>query len=376
LSLACGIFAVSNALEAESGLLTVTVMGIWLANMKGIELDEILDFKESLSVLLISVLFILLAARMDLAAFIGLGWGGLGVLAAIQFLARPLNVQVSALGSKLPMAERHLLAWIAPRGIVAAAICALFSIKLEAIGFPQASKMVPLTFMVIIGTVLLQSATARPIAKWLKVVEPEPRGFLIIGANAVARTVAASLVANGFRVLLTEQNYDHVKASRMEGLPTYYGNPVSEHAERHISLIGIGRLLALTPNTELNALAALHYRMEFGSNNLYSIRNRGPEGRMDERKSIFKQGVKNLFQADIDYADLAGLLAQGAQIKTTLLTEKFSFEDYLQQKAEKRLPLLAVDPRERLHVFTPQIDFSPKAGWKIIGYSLDILPSN
>ncbi len=376
LSLACGIFAVSNALEAESGLLTVTVMGIWLANMKGIELDDILDFKESLSVLLISVLFILLAARMDLAAFIGLGWGGLGVLAAIQFLARPLNVQVSALGSKLPMAERHLLAWIAPRGIVAAAICALFAIKLEAIGFPQASKMMPLTFMVIIGTVLLQSATARPIAKWLKVVEPEPRGFLIIGANAVARAVAASLVANGFRVLLTEQNYDHVKASRMEGLPTYYGNPVSEHAERHISLIGIGRLLALTPNIELNALAALHYRMEFGSNNLYSIRNRGPEGSMDERKTIFKQGVKNLFQADIDYADLTGLIAQGAQIKTTLLTEKFSFEDYLQQKTEKRLPLLAVDPRDCIHVFTPQIDFSPKAGWKIIGYSLEILPSN
>lgn len=129
LALVCGIFAVSNTLEAESGLLSVTVMGVWLANLRGIGLDEILDFKERLSVLLISMLFIILAARMDLDAFLALGWPAVAVFGVIQFLSRPLNDQIAALGSKLSMAERHLLAWIAPpRGIIAAAISALFAI--------------------------------------------------------------------------------------------------------------------------------------------------------------------------------------------------------------------------------------------------------
>ena len=194
----CGVFALSDVIEAESGLLTVTVMGIWLANMRGFEFDEILDFNESLSIVLISMLFIILAARMNLGEFFKLGWPALAVFGVIQLLARPLNVQISAIGSKLSMAERHLLAWIAPRGIVAAAISALFAIKLEAAGYPQAHQMVPLTFMVIIGTVLLQSATAGPLAKWLKVAEPEPSGFLVIGADPVARTIANVTVSKRF----------------------------------------------------------------------------------------------------------------------------------------------------------------------------------
>ncbi|MBI9082401.1 MAG: sodium:proton antiporter [Desulfobacterales bacterium] len=369
LSLACGVFATSNALVPESGLLAVTVMGVWLANMRGVELDEILDFKENLSVLFISMLFILLAARLDLDTLLGLGWPALAVFAFIQFLARPLNAQISALGSKLSMAERHLLAWIAPRGIIAAAISALFAIKLEAIGYAEASRMVPLTFMVIIGTVLLQSATAGPIAKWLKVAEPEPKGFLIIGANAVSRAIGGGLVANGFRVLLADQDWNHIKAAKMEGLPTYYGNPVSEHAERNLRLVGIGRVLALTPNVELNVLAAQHFRLEFGANNLYTIRNRRLENGGDDRRSAFKHGGQPLFREPIIYNDLAERLAGGAEVKTTLLTEKFPFDSFLGQKEENRLALFAIDPNERIHAFTAETDFSPEAGWKIIGLS-------
>ena len=357
LSLACGAFAASNALEPESGLLAVTVMGVWLANMRGVELDEILDFKENLSVLFISMLFILLAARLDLDTLLGLGWPALAVFAFIQFLARPLNAQISALGSKLSMAERHLLAWIAPRGIIAAAISALFAIKLEAVGYAEATRMVPLTFMVIIGTVLLQSATAGPIAKWLNVAEPEPRGFLIIGANAVSRAIGSGLVANGFRVLLADQDWNHITAAKMEGLPTYYGNPVSEHAERNLRLIGIGRLLALTPNIELNVLATQHYRLEFGPNNLYTIRIRRPENGADDRRAVFKHGGQPLFREPVIYNDLAERLAGGAEIKTTLLTERFSFENFLDQQENYRLALFAIDPQDRIHAFTAKTAF-------------------
>jgi NhaP-type Na+/H+ or K+/H+ antiporter len=370
LALVCGVFALSDILAAESGLLSVTLMGVWMANMKGVELDQILDFKESLSVLLISMLFIILAARMNLGAFMALGWPALAVFGTIQFLSRPLNVQVSALGSKLSMAERHLLAWIAPRGIVAAAISAIFAIKLETIGYGQASQMVPLTFMVIIGTVLLQSFTAGPIAKWLDVAEPEPKGFLIIGADVVSRAIAKALIENGFRVLLTDQNWEYFKAAKMEGLPIYWGNPVSEHAERHLSLIGIGRLLALSANMELNALAALHYRMEFGANHIFSIRAHQSEKQAAETKSAFKHGGKLLFQDTATHDTLTQMLSSGAKIKTTALTEKFSYEKYLQHGQEKRIPLFAIDSGQRIHPLTSKLEFSPKTGWKIIGLSV------
>lgn len=367
LALVCAIFALSDMLEAESGLLSVTVMGVWLANTKGVDLDEILDFKEHLSVVLISMLFIILAARMELAEFTALGWPALGLFAVIQFISRPLAAQASAYGSRLSMAERHFLAWIAPRGIIAAAISALFAIKLGEMGYAEASKLVPLTFMVIVGTVLLQSATARPIAKWLKVAEPEPKGFLIVGADLVARTIATELRGNGFRVQLTDQNWDNIVTARMEGLRAYWGNPASEHAERHLSLIGIGRLLALSSGRELNALAAQHYKMEFGAGNVFAIRLPSEDGPEDDAKTNIRSGGRPLFEEGVTYQKLRELLESGAELKTTPLTERFTFKDYVEQCEEQRIPLFAIAPGGKIHLFTGENDFEPKPEWRIIG---------
>ena len=144
-------------------------MGLWMANMPGVHTEDILDFKESLSILLISGLFIILAARIDFALFEQLGWTALGVFLALQFLARPLKILLATAGSKLNWRERALLAWIGPRGIVAAAISAVFGLRLEQAGFADAAFLVPLSFIVIIGTVLFQGATAGTLARWLGV---------------------------------------------------------------------------------------------------------------------------------------------------------------------------------------------------------------
>lgn len=369
LALVCGIFALSNLLEEESGLLSVTVMGLWLTNMKGVDLEDILNFKESLSLLLISVLFILLAARLDLAGFAALGWPALGVFAAIQFLARPLSVQACALGSNLTMPERHLLAWIAPRGIVAAAITAIFAIKLETLGYADAHQLVPLTFMVIIATVLLQSTTARLIARKLDVAEPEPRGFLLVGANAVAQAIGEALLEHGCKVLLADQNWSLVRDAKLKGLPAYWGNPVSEHAERHLSLTGIGHLLALSTNIELNALATQYYRQEFEPRRIFSIRVRPRQEGRDAAKTAFRYGGRVLFDDEITYRDLEQWLREGADIRRTPLTDEFSFKDYLADQGIRRLPLFAIDDADIVHVFTPDSDFTPKAGWSILALS-------
>jgi len=374
LALVCVVFAISNLLEPESGLLTVTVMGIWLANSKGLELDDILDFKESLSILLISMLFIILAARMDLQAFLDLGWGAVAVFGVIQFVIRPLSVHLCSFGSKLTMNERHLLSWIAPRGIVAAAISALFAIKLESAGYADAASMVPLTFLVIVGTVLLQSMTAGPLARFLNVAEPEPHGFLIVGANPLARMIALELKKNDIRTFLTDQNWSSVTEARLKGLSAYWGNPVSEHAERHINLIGIGHLLAISPQIELNALAAHYYRLEFPPECIFTIRNSEPTAGKAEKKTAFKYGGRTVFGESLTYQDLNQILDRGAEMKTTVLTEEFTYKDYQQQPRGERVPLIAIDALGDIKVFTADPDFQPKAGWKIISLSEQTQP--
>ena len=366
LALVLGGFAMANQLQEESGLITVTVMGIWLANMRDVDTSDILDFKESLSILLISLLFVLLAARLEWSSFGELGWSALWVFLAIQFLARPLNIMVSAFGSKLSWPERHLLAWIAPRGIVAAAISALFALQLEVIGFANASLLVPLTFLVIIGTVLLQSTTARPLALWLGVAEPDPRGFLIIGANDVARAIAQALIKNDLRVMLADTSWDQVRKAKMAGLPTYLGNPMSEHADRHLDLVGIGRMLALAPQDSINLAAALYYRMELGKNNVYVLQSLPENGRSKNLQVSMHRRGRTLFGATVTYDQLAKALAAGAQIKTTQLTESFGMEQLLDTHGTQTLPLFAIDSRERIHVFCAENPVSAEAGWSVI----------
>ncbi|HAV67306.1 MAG TPA: sodium:proton antiporter, partial [Alcanivorax sp.] len=257
LSSVIGSFVLSNSISEESGLVTVTVAGIVMANRKGVRTDDILHFKENLSVMLISVLFIVLAARLEMEQLLSLGATALLVLAIIQLVARPLSVWVATLGSSLDWREKALLAWIAPRGIVAAAVSALFAQRLEENGVAGAELLVPLTFMVIIGTVALQSVTARPLARLLKVAEPGPRGFLIIGANPVARAIGQTLSQNNFPVILTDSSWESIRTARMEGLPTFYGNPVSSHADQYLDLVGYGKLLGLSPRRELNTMATM-----------------------------------------------------------------------------------------------------------------------
>lgn len=363
LSMVFAVFALSNVLAEESGLLAVTVMGMWLANMRGVPVEDILDFKESLSVFLISGLFIILAARMNPAQMQTLGWGAAGVFFAIQFAARPAKVAIATWGSDLHWRERALLAWIAPRGIVAAAVSALFALRLAEQGIEQASLLVPLTFSIIIGTVVLQSATAGPLARRLGVTEPEPKGFLIVGANPVSLAIGKALCDNGFRALLADTHWAGLREARMRGLDTWYGNPLSVQADRRLDLVGIGRLLALSPRPENNALAAWKFRGEFGTRNLHRLA--APTG--DAGSIPDSEAARVLFGREVSYAKLASLLSQGAEIRSTGLTETFDFQEYLKQHGRRVIPLFAIDVRGRIQAFTVGSDWSPTVGWTVLG---------
>ncbi len=366
LALVCSLFAFSNMVSEESGLLAVTVMGFWLANMKDTPIENILDFKESLSVLLISALFIILAARIEFHEFWELGYAALWIFLAIQFLARPLKAFVSTLGSSLKWQERAMLGWIAPRGIVAAAVSSLFAIRLEQAGYDQAGLLAPLTFVVIIGTVTLQSATSRPLASWLNVAEPEPKGFLIIGANQVARAISQALESNGFRALMTDTSWDNIKKARMENLPAYYGNPISEHADRQLDLVGIGRMLALSPQAEQNLVAGLRYRLEFGRNAIYTLMTSSEKTAPEKLRAADAHRGNVLFGDGVTYSMLASLISQGAEIRSTGLTEEFDLEQYEQQYGASAIRMFAIDGKGRIKVFTTDNSLKPGPGWTIM----------
>jgi NhaP-type Na+/H+ or K+/H+ antiporter len=364
-----GVFSLSDYIRAESGLLTVTVMGIWLANMKNVDVKDILDFKETLSIVLISGLFIILAARLDFNQVMQLGWGALGVLLIMQFVARPLKILVATWGSSLSWRERALLSWIAPRGIVAAAIAALFAMQLQQQGMEQAVLLVPMTFIVIIGTVALQSSTARLIAIWLGVAEPDPKGFLIVGANPLARAIATVLQKHEFRVLLADTSWSNIRAAMMENLPAYYGNVVSEHADRRLDLVGIGQLLALSSVQQENALAAMRYKSEFGVGNIYSLQI------ATEKEGDTKTGKPRVgqlaFGEEISFTQLSKMFSDGAELRSTKLTDEFGFDEYY-KKYFRAVSLFAINPRGKLFVYTADKDLKPTAGWTIISLSVPV----
>ncbi|MFL1404452.1 cation:proton antiporter [Marinobacter sp. M1N3S26] len=360
-----GVYALSNELAHESGLLTVTVMGIWMANMKMVPIDDILEFKESLSVLLISALFIILAARVDFAAIAELGWGLVAVLAILMLVARPLSIVLSAIGTRLNWREQAFLSWIAPRGIVAAAVSALFAFQLENQGYEDASTLVPLVFMLIIATVTIQSLTARPVAKALGVAEPAAFGFLILGANSGARAIALALQKNEIPVVLTDTNWENVRQARMDGLKVYFGNPTSEHASTHLDLTGVGKLLVISPYKQLNSLATYHFLDWFGANSVYSL----PEGEQDSKASHQTaekiQQTRGLFN-DLSYPKLASLMSRGYTVKTTQLSENFTYDNFLAQHDGEARLLFVINDKDRIHPILAGEKVAPETDWQLI----------
>ena len=366
LTIMLGAFAGSNLLAHESGLLTVTIMGMFLANMRGVDVDDILEFKETLSVLLISGLFILLASRINIDSIIHVGWGSIVVLFVIMFIARPLSVMASSLGTGLNWRELALLSWIAPRGIVAAAVSALFALKLEALDYAQVDLLVPMVFLVIITTVVIQSLTSVKVAEYLGIRSPAANGFLIFGAGHFNRMFAKELNEHNIPVLLTDTNWDALRLARMDNISTYFGNPMSDHASRKIDLTAYRKVLIMSPYKQLNPMLSYHFEYEMGKGTVLGLSNNEQQQRPSHQVSGSYTKNLGLFADDITYGKLASWVTKGAKIKTTRLSEEFNYEAYQTEYAARALKLAAIDINGHVQLFTTSSNLKPKADWRII----------
>lgn len=268
---AVALFGLAEATAAEAGLLAVTVAGLVIGWQRPVDLSRIRHFKGEITEISIGVLFVLLSARLDPSQFSKLGVAGLGAVAAVVLLVRPLAVGLSTWGSELSSKERLFLSWVAPRGIVAASMASLFAIELEALGAPRPRFVESFTFAVIIGTILLQGSTAGWLAGRLDLLRRQPSGWLLVGAHDLNRRLARELRRAGHAVLLVDTNRRQVRRAQDEQLPTMLADVFDVEAIRaHPSMVRIGNLLAATPNDELNQQISRRWRRVLGDDHCFS----------------------------------------------------------------------------------------------------------
>ncbi|MDX1461340.1 MAG: sodium:proton antiporter, partial [Xanthomonadales bacterium] len=358
------VFTAANAMGHESGLITVTVMGIVMANLKNLDVSELLSFKENLTVVLISIFFILLAARLDMGLVMQVLKPALWVLAVGLLLCRPLSVALSSIGTSVSLREATLISWVAPRGIVAAAVSSLFALKLEERGIVQAVEIVPLTFIMIIGTVVVYSLTAGWLAERLGLSSRSEQGVLMNSSNRLSLALGEALKANGIKVLIADTRRGGLHSARMKDLSIYYGNPLSEHADRYMDLTGYTHLFAMSRNQEANAVICKRFEHYFGAPNCFSISTRTDE---DAREVLAEPLQTNaLFGTEVTWSKLASLLAKGAVIKSTKLTEEYGLEQYRAERGKQAMPLFAVDDKGVLQVISDKSTFEPGVGWTLV----------
>lgn len=340
--LACALAAYmgAEAVFHESGLLATTVVGLILSNHSRVSTESIVRFSEVLRVLLIGVLFIVLSARLTREQLTAVGWGTLGLVAALVFVARPLAVWLSTLRSDLDFRKRVLLAGVAPRGIVAASIASVFGLELEAAEVAGAELITPIAFAVIVATVLLSGLGAGPLARWLGEASKNQEGVLVLGAGRVERAIATTLHDAGLDVVVATVNRRDEHRARMAGLRTFYGNVLDEDVDLRLELSGIGRFFALTPNDEVNTLAARRFKDLFGRGETYQLSAPGSADGV-ENSGAAELGGRPIFGEDVTYERLRGLLSRHA-INMTPLTSEFRYEAFREEHGDDVMLLFAL----------------------------------
>jgi len=365
------VFSLADLVLSESGLLAVTVMGSALASQNVVTVRHIVEFKENLRVLLISALFVILAARLPISDPAYSDPGSLLFLAVLILVVRPASVALSTIGTFLTWRERVFLGFMAPRGIVAAAVASIFSLELMELGYPGAEKLAPVMFLVIVGTVALYGLGAGRVARWLGVATPNPQGMLLLGASGWVRAVAQALKAEGVEVTLVDANRKNVAQARQDGLEAKCDNILAEYAFEDLELDGIGRFLALTPNDEVNSLATVHASDVFERSNVYQLAPEGADegGRLTEMPAHLQGRI--LFDTVATYAEITKRFAQGATIKRTGLTDEFGFDEFVEHYRGAALPLFVVTEAGKLRVLEAQRKVPVKAGQTIISLVFD-----
>ncbi|MHC8494765.1 cation:proton antiporter [Thalassospira sp. SM2505] len=321
-------FAGANFVQDETGLLAVTVLGLVIGNAHLMAIDEIRRFKETLTVILVSSVFIILTAILKWSMIEELTWGhGLFVLAML-FIVRPVSILGALSFSKIAWRERLLVSWIAPRGIVAVAVSGLFGRELVHLGHEDGKLLIPLAFAMVFSTVLLHGFSIRPLARHLDLALKGPPGVLIVGAHQWTIDLATRLHELEIPVVITDSRWHALRPAREAGLTTFYGEVLSEVFEHHLDTTGLGKLIAATDNDAYNTLVCTDFAPEFGRRSVFQTGlHRGPDDRSRHKASQTLGGLQ-LFSNPLTTDDIRRDYRNGVSVRQTRLTDEFGWDAF------------------------------------------------
>lgn len=361
-----GTFVGSNMIQHETGLLAVTVMGIALANMHIDSLRDIHPFKENVTILLVSGVFVLLSASLEFEVLRQFEWRFAAFLAVLLFLVRPLTVLLSLVFTKVPWNERALVAWIAPRGVVAVAISGLFALRLDKLGYADGSILVTLSFAVVVATIVAHGFTIRPLARLLRVTLASEKGVLIVGATPWSLSLAQNLHALDVPVTIGDTSWQRLAGARQAGIPTYHGEILAEATEEDLDMGQFQTLIAASDNEAYNALVCSEFAPEIGRDSVYQL---GGTSDDDPRALPNSLRGRSLFSSGMGVEEIHAHQDEGWTFRKTKISDQFDFDDVQAALPRESQLLLLRKPNGTLRFFTHARGPVPASGDTIMSYA-------
>lgn len=360
-------FTIPDEIMHGTGLLSVTAMGMTLANMGIHSVADMRHFKEDISVLLISAIFIMLSASLKVETLLEIFSPNIiGYVLLMMFAVRPISIFLSTIRSGLSFNERLLIGWIAPRGIVALTVSSYFASILLDAGYEDASILTTLTFALVFFTVVAHGFSIGTLAKKLNLSMEGRPGTLLLGSNLFTVELAKSLMKADVPVLIVDSSWEKLKQTRTEGIPFYYGEMLSEQSEYNLDTIPYEYLISMTEQYSYNSLICTTFLPEYGRTNVFKVSPNEEEKASNPSDVVDRVGGRILFKEGISLDVLNAKIKAGYVFRQTLITEQYSYEQYVQEKDNSTVFLYLVKPSGVLKFYSEEMRTVPGVGDLII----------
>ena len=360
--LVLGIFALADYVLHESGLLAVTIMGLFIANADLPSYVELRRFKEHATVLLVSGVFILLAANMTPETLMSLDWRALAFVLAVILVARPLPVLAALAFSNIPWRERLLVAFTGPRGVVLVAVAGLFGERLAALGIEDGARVAPLAFALVAATVVLHGFTLTPMARKLGVTASETPGVLIVGGSRWAAALAMALKKLELPVLVADPNHAHLRQAREAGLDTFWGDILSETAEHKLDFVSYEKVIVSTDNDAYNTLVATDLAPEFGREHVFQLKR---VRQASARHALPSTLGGRPLAIDETFFEANARLADDWEFRVTRLTEEFKLDQW-RERTPEGIVIADLGPNGTFRLLGPEDDPKDSTGTRLL----------
>ncbi|AOV08906.1 cation:proton antiporter [Sporosarcina ureilytica] len=357
-------FVLADEIMQQTGLLAVTAMGMTMANMNLNSIKEIRHFKENISVLLISSIFVMLTASLSSKVLLAIfNWKIMLYVLAMLIVVRPLSIWLSTIGTDLSVKEKFLIGWIAPRGIVALTVSGYFASVLGDQGYRDADILTAITFALVFSTVVLHGFTIGPLSKKLNLTTTEESGVLIVGGSRFAGELAKSVKETGNHVLMIDRTWASLAHARKYGLDSHIGNILTEQQDYDLDLTPYRFMLAMTRNDSYNAHVCEDFVPSLGREHLYQT---AIHPREENAKAISGVGGHILFTPAITLRALEERVNSGHVIRKTIITKQYSYTQYLRERDDKSILLYILRPDKSIEFFTPDVELQAGAGDTVV----------